>query len=197
MKVSRDSVKSLTIVISLLAIVIVIFLFLLQIGKESTTLNYNGFEFENIGGVWQTEWQRDGQLYIIAFRFNPEQVEDIPIEGRTDIRFQLENIYITIDPTEERTPETSYTALAAIELARKLTDPFDRLVASACTRNETEACKERPIITCDNTNSSVIYLKEDPEAKIILAGNCVTIQGINDEIVMAADKAIYQWLGII
>ena len=94
-------------------------------------------------------------------------------------------------------PETAYTSVAAIELSRKLTDPFYRTVLTACTRNETEACGERPIVTCENTNSTVIYLKKAAETKLILDGNCVTIQGTGQEIIRAADKALFQWLGIM
>jgi len=180
-------------VIVIAAIFAVFFLTRADEGK----VTYNNFEFVNIDGLWQTKWEREGQLYILDFRFNPEQVEDVPVEGATDVRFQLETVYLTIDPSEEKLQETAYKSVAAIELSRKLTDPFYRTVVTACTRNETEACSERPIVTCENTNSSVIYLKKADETKIILDGNCVTIQGTGQEIIRAADKALFQWLGIM
>ncbi len=185
------------IVISIM-VVIAAFAALLGLSKDSgNEVNYNGFDFVNVEGIWRTEWQRDGQPYELDFRFNPKEVEDVPVNGKTDFRFQFENIYLTIDPSEERTPETAYINLAAIELSRKLVDPFERNVTAACTRNETDACVFRPVVTCENTNSSVIYLRQADEAKIILKGNCAVIQGKGEGIVRAADKALFQWLKIM
>lgn len=166
-------------------------------GPKQETVTYNGFEFENVDGLWRTAWQRGSQPYELEFRFNPVQVEGIPVEGNTDARFQQQNVYITFDPSDNRTSDTSYVALAAVELSRKLVDPFERNVIAACTKNETQACSNRPIITCENTNSSVIYLKQADEAKIVLNGNCVTLQGRGDGIVMTADRALFEWLGIM
>lgn len=190
--------KGTIIIIASLIAVAAIFAILLNVsgGKESK-VTYNGFEFTDVDGIWRTEWQREGQGYELDFRFNPEQVEEIPVTGKTDIRFQFETIYLTVDPSEERTPETAYLNLAAVELSRKLVEPFERNVTAACTRNETEACASRPIVTCENTNSSVIYLTQAEEAKIILKGNCAVIQGKGEGIVMAADKALFQWLGVM
>jgi len=189
--------RSLIILAVSVMVILAIFVVLLLLRDDPNELTYNQFEFRYVNGFWQTEWQRQEQRYILDFTFNPKQVEDIPVEGTTDIRFESETVYIAVDPTEERTPETAQLTLAAVQLTRKLTDPFYRNIIAACTRNETEACLDRPIITCDNTNSSVLYLKQADEAKIVLDGNCVTIQGNGDGIVKAADKALFQWLGII
>ena len=194
---TEDSGKSWVILAVSLVIVAAVFASFFFLGKGSAKLVYNGFEFVNAEGVWRTEWERDGQIYILDFRFNPWQVEDVPVEGNTDRRFQFETLYLTIDPSEQRTPETAYTALAAVDLSRKLTDPFERNVIAACTRNETAECASRPIATCENTNSSVIYLRQAGETKVLLEGNCAIIQGSGEEIVRAAEKAIFQWLGIM
>ncbi len=194
-----ESGKGTAILVISLRVVVAAFAVLLGLGTDSgNKVGYNGFDFVNVEGVWRTDWQREGQGYELDFRFNPEEVEDIPVTGKTDARFQFERIYLTIDPTgEERTPETAYLNLAAVELSRKLVEPFERNVTAACTRNETDACASRPIITCENTNSSVIYLRQADEAKIILKGNCAVIQGKGEGIVRAADKALFQWLRIM
>lgn len=197
MIVERASLKSWTILVVTVLIIAAIFAFFIQTRENENELTYNNFEFINVGSFWQTKWERDGQLYVIDFRYNPEQVEDVPIEGTTDIRFQLESVYLTIDPSEERDRDTAYLAIAAVELGRKLVTPFERQIITACTVNETIACWDRPIVTCDNTNKTVIYLKQANETKIILDGNCVTIQGKGQEIVRAVDKALFQWLGIM
>ncbi len=194
-----ESKKGTAILVISIIVVIAAFAALLSLSEDSSNrVKYNGFDFVNVEGVWRTEWEREGQPYELDFRFNPKEVEDIPVTGKTDFRFQFETIYLTIDPTgEERTPETAYLNLAAVELSRKLVEPFERNVTAACTRNETDACASRPIITCENTNSSVIYLKLADEARIILNGNCAVIQGKGEGIVRAADKALFQWLKIM
>lgn len=190
--------KGTIIIAGSLIAVVAIFVILLNIsGEKESKVTYNGFEFTDVDGLWRTEWQREGINYELDFRFNPKQVEEIPVTGKTDIRFQFETVHLTFDPSEERTSETAYLNLAAVELSRKLVDPFERNVTAACTRNETEGCASREIVTCENTNSSVIYLKQAEEARIILNGNCATIQGTGEGIVKAADKALFQWLGIM
>ena len=193
----KASDKSWIILLVSLLLIAAVFAVFLATREDENKLTYSNFEFVNINGLWQTKWEREGQLYILDFRYNPEQVEDIPVTGATDARFQFETVYITVDPSEERLQGTAYVTLAGVELARKLTEPFYRTVITACTINETEACKERPIVTCENTNSTVIYLKKANETKIALDGNCATIQGNGQEIVRAADKALFQWLGIM
>ena len=193
MKVTKSGI----LLVSILIIVVAIFYVLNLSSNDTKEIKYNGFEFTEVNGLWRTEWQRDNQVYIIDFRFNPEQVEDIPIEGSTDARAQLETVYLTIDPSEEKTTETANLNLAAIELSTKLVAVFERTVLTACTRNESSGCVERPIVTCADTNKTVFYLKQSNESKIILNGNCVTIQGTAEGIVMATDKILFQWLGII
>jgi hypothetical protein len=192
-KISKSSL------IVLIAVVIVAAIFyVLTLEKPNTNeLTYNGFYFAKVNDLWQTEWQRDNQDYILDFRFNPEEVKDIPIEGTVDMRAQLETVYLTIDPSEEKTVENANLNIAAIELATKLTAVFERTVLTACTRNESSGCLERPIVTCANTNQTVFYLKQDNESKIVLDGNCITIQGTNQGIVKASNKIIFKWLGII
>lgn len=194
-KVSRSALILAAAIVAIAAILVLLMLAGSKNGPQA--INYNGFQFTNVQGFWRTSWEREGQPYEIDFKFNPTQVEDIRIEGSIDERFQQQAVYITFDPSDNKTSETAYVALAAVELSRKLVDPFERDVIAACTRNETQACSNRPVITCKNTNSSVIYLKQHDEVKIILEGNCVTLQGRDDDLVRAADRALFEWLGII
>ncbi|MBI2581107.1 hypothetical protein HYV85_04875 [Candidatus Woesearchaeota archaeon] len=168
------------------------------IGDEAKESRYyNGFKFVEMGGTWFTDWERNGLIYSLEFRHNPWDVEDIPVVGSTDARFQLSYIFITHDPTNESSRGTAFVALAAADLATMLKGVFERQgVAAACTENITEACTQRPVVTC-STNASVIYLKVSNETGIFLDGNCATIQGYEEGLTKAADKAIYQWLGII
>ncbi|MBI2550501.1 hypothetical protein HYV83_04980 [Candidatus Woesearchaeota archaeon] len=167
-------------------------------GKNSETRSYNGFEFVKSGSFWFTEWKRDdGTQYSFEFRNAPWEVEDITVVGKADDRFKLwPTVFITHDPTAEASRSVSFVAIGAANLDRILTAVFEKNVIAACTKNVTEACSARPIATC-STNSSIIYLKVSNDTGIFLDGNCATIQGYEEGLTKAADKAMYQWLGII
>jgi hypothetical protein len=169
-----------------------------QVDPEETARLYNDFEFVTDGLTWITYWQRDGVEYTLEFRHPPWEVEDVPVKGSIDNRFQMPGLFITHDPTNETTKDTAYLSVAAADLATMLAAVFERQnIVAACTRNETTACATRPIVTC-STNASVIYLvSEGGKARIDLDGNCATFSGDGLEVTKAANKAIYQWLGII
>lgn len=166
-------------------------------GKEADARYYNGFEFVRIGNSWFTQWERDGAVYSLEFRHSPWEVENITVAGKVDERFQRPYVFITYDPVEGLSRQTSFVALAAADLSSVLKGVFEKEgVAAACTKNFTEACAARPVVTC-STNASVIYLKVAHETGIFLDGNCATLQGVEENLTRAADKAMYQWLGII
>lgn len=166
--------------------------------KSAETRIYNGFEFAKNGDFWVSEWKRsDGVNYTIEFRNSPWDVENITVSGKVDDRFKLwPTVFITHDPTTEASRSMSFVAIGAANFARVLTAVFERNVIAACTVNVTDACANRPVATC-STNSSVIYLKVSNETGVFLDGNCATIQGYEEGLTKAADKAIYQWLGIV
>ena len=164
---------------------------------ESERVVFNGFEFQNLSGIWRTAWVRSGQPYNIDFRYHPRQVMDVPIEGSIDGRFQSKKTYVTFDPPPERSENNSYLVVASFELSQKLLGVFDRNLSAACTVNETEGCASLPIVTCDSTDEAVVYLKVDDESKVVQDGNCVTVQGSGKDLVRAADRALYEWLRII
>ncbi|MBI2142031.1 hypothetical protein HYU15_00900, partial [Candidatus Woesearchaeota archaeon] len=142
------------------------------------------------------QWKQDRQLYNLRLHFNPYQVENVSIIGDEGWSAR-ESMFITFDPEEGE--KFSYTALAAAELSLSLNNAFGITPVAACTENVTAGCASRPVVGCGSApaNSSVIYLKEGSPAEITLQGGCATIQGRGEELVRAAEKAIYQWYGII
>ncbi len=167
-------------------------------GSEKQDVKYyNGFAFARAGNFWYTEWERSGLAYELEFRHSPWDVENITVSGKVDERFQMPYMFITFDPAEGLSRQTSFVALAAADLSSMLRGVFEKEgIAAACTRNETPTCSNRPVVTC-STNASVIYLKVANETGIFLDGNCATLQGVEENLTRAADKALYQWLGII
>ncbi|GEM_PF-2111947 len=164
--------------------------------QKYETVTYNGFVFEQYAGLWNTQWKQDKQVFNLRLHYNPYQVENVSIIGDEGWSAR-ENMFITFDAEDGE--KFSYTALAAAELSLSLNNAFGITPVAACTENVTTGCASRPIVGCGNStgNTSVIYLKAGTPTSITLIGNCATIQGSDEEMLRAAEKAIYQWYGII
>lgn len=160
------------------------------------TVEYRGFEFKNISGTWYTDWQAGDKLVSIALRYNPFEVLNVSMVGMLSSNFSSKPIYITFDPLAEDS-SFKYMALAGAELGESLTKVFEEEIYAACTKNETEACLDRPIVTCADKDKSVIFLNATGPARIILRTNCLTFQGEGFEILRAVDKMLYIWYQII
>ncbi|MFH1511703.1 MAG: hypothetical protein ABIF10_08490 [Candidatus Woesearchaeota archaeon] len=164
-------------------------------GKESeNNFLYNNFAFVYANGMWYTRWQKNGNLFTIPLRYNPRQVEDVTITGELDERFVAENLYITFDPRGEN---FTYLALAAAELSVNLATALDAIPTAACAYNETEACYQRPIVSCQDQDKAVIFLRESEETKVIFGGNCMIIQGKEMNLLKSVDRVLYIWYGIM
>jgi hypothetical protein len=169
-------------------------------GKTSNpTVTVNGFVFEYYGDLWNAQWQKDGTIYNIRMHFNPQQVEGINIAGMISENFGKNGLFVTLDPeaNESEGNDSKYTALAAIELNAALINAFDLSPVVACTRNSTDSCKNLSIVTCENTNSSVIYIRQSNEKAVTLIGNCIVIEGPGKDVVEAADRLLYSFYGIL
>ncbi len=179
----------------LVAAAALVFAFRFASQPAQNAIKYNGFLFEYGGGLWNTQWQQEGQLYNLRLHYHPGQVDNISISGGEDWNASGK-LYITFDPEGKN---LSYVALSAAELSLSLYNALGVEPAAACTRNVTDACFSRPIVSCENPpdGSSVIYLKDSGEAGIILDRQCAIIQGTGSELVRASERAIYQWYGII
>ncbi len=183
------------------AVLILIFLLIIfGINKEppqpkTNVIEYNFFEFEQINNFWETDIQLGDQLFRAAFRFNPEQVEDVQISGNFT-GFKTTPIYITFDPESEQ-DEFKYLALGTSELALHLIRALNYTTQAACTKNVTDACIDRPIVECGQENKSVIYLVAKPPTQITLNESCITLSGQGFELVKAIDRLLFQWYKII
>ncbi len=160
---------------------------------------YNGFEFYQYGGLWNTQWQRGNNLYDVHIRYGPRESEDVPFYAGFDVSFNPQGmLFLTHDPKESG---LGYVALASAEISFTLSQVFNVTPIAACTQNTTEACYTRPIVNCEiSPENAVIYLKEieDPsQTSISVNGNCMLIQGNKEELVRAVDKVIWIWYGII
>lgn len=162
--------------------------------KEVVT--YNGYEFTKPEGdiMWYTPWQRGDVSMIIPFRNNPYQVQNITVQGTINDSFDKGVVFLTHDPGLDN---LSFVAIAAANTREAFVKAFDILPVAACTKNETTACFDRDIITCDNKTQAVIYFKQANETKIIFDDNCITIQGKEYELLRATDRLLLQWFRIL
>ena len=158
------------------------------------TIEYNYFTFTENEGLWETVVEVKGQPVLATFRFNPEQVADVPLSGNKVTIGQP--LYLTFDP--EAPPDSyKYLALANTELALHLIRAFNITVESACTKNLTDACLDRPIIDCSTKNASVIKLIPTPPAQITLQDNCVILSGQDLDLLKAVDRLLFKWYSIM
>lgn len=151
--------------------------------------------FVNFGGMWYFQVQSGNVLVNVPLRYGPRDVEDITLSGGLDGRFtNATSIYMTFDPLGH---DLTYVALAVGELDQSLITAFGNEVIAACDKNETSACKDRPIITCNNTNKAVIYIMESKEPAVNLKGNCVEIKGYDMELLRHVDRLLLEFYGVM
>ena len=162
--------------------------------EEIATVEYNYFTFKEIGGMWNTNINFNNQLYGATFRFNPEQVEEVYVAGNFT-GFRKSPVYITFDPDVDE-EQFKYLALAASELSLHLIRALNVSIEVACTKNETDACIDRPIVTCQD-DESVIYLVPLPPAQITLDDSCITLNGGEMDLLKSVDRMLFQWYKII
>jgi len=160
----------------------------------ANTVEYNYFTFEEIGGLWHTTIERGGQPYIAAFRFNPEQTEEVYVTGNLS-RFNTQPVYITFDPQSDD-DQFKYLALATAELGLNLVRGLNMSIEAACTTNGTAECLNRSIVTCDS-NLSVVYLKSESPTQITYDDNCVIVSGHEFDLLKSVDRFLFQWYRIM
>ena len=165
---------------------------------EESNINYvyNGFSFVYVDNLWYTQVQRpDGTLLDVPLHFGPRDLEDIPAIGNINDQFKQPRIYITFDPNDR---SLKFVALSSAELSLNLAKGLEILPIAACAKNETEACGNRPIVTCEDNDKAVIYLKQTDSTGIVrLEGNCIELKGEGWELVKATDRLLLQWYQVM
>lgn len=187
-----------------LAIAFVLFFFIVFFGIKwfyneqaaVPSMEYNGFEFKKMSGLWHTTWMKDGQPYTVTLRYNPEEVETVPMMGEISTNFSKHQVYLSFDPTANAS-EFKYTALANAELSLSLVKAFAKEPIAACIKNETDACKERPIATCESKGKAVIVVSANGDPVILMKDNCIILKGEGLDILKSTDKLLYTWYKIM
>ncbi len=155
---------------------------------------YNGYSFIKYADVWYTQLENEDTLFDVTFNYDPESVDDIPIEGMLTSDFVKDGkLYVTFDPEGEG---LKWVGVANFGISRSLAWAFGYELKAGCIKNVTKACQEAGVIECGDPEKAVIYLKEADEPKVILAENCVIVQGRGEDLVKAKDRLLLRWYGI-
>jgi hypothetical protein len=197
----EDSLKSakwlLIILVVCTALAFAAFFFVSSQKKaEETAFTYNYFKFQKQDGIWYTESQSGKNLYQIAMRYSPKELEDVNVTGDIlGLKAKWGFFYITFDPTAQSFKDVT---MANAEISTKLVQHFAIGLAPACTK-PAQACEDMnvTIATCDNATIPVIFLNQAPGPLVEIRGNCAIVQGENDDIVRAADRFMYGMYGIM
>lgn len=161
-------------------------------------LVYRGFSFVYLNGLWHTQsiGPNTSNVYSLYFHYPPTDLEGIPVEGSLNKTLfdAYPGVYVTFNPIGTN---LQYVALAISKFDQTLTKAFGKLPVAACDRNETEACKTRPIITCNNTRRPVLFIDQQDDPNVIFRDNCIIVQGTDDTIVKAMERLLYILYGIM
>lgn len=140
-------------------------------------LNYNDFEFVEQNGFWFTNIEN----FQFAFKYNPQQVEEIDSELKYLDNYYNKPLYISSENSE-----------AELEIYRNLfyQNQIVQRMQSACL----EECDENlPVKTCED---NFIIIKENNISEIIQEENCVFIKGREENLTKITDEFLFKILGI-
>ncbi|MFH0868564.1 MAG: hypothetical protein V1831_04595 [Candidatus Woesearchaeota archaeon] len=166
--------------------------------KDTQGYLYSGYSFVRFDNSWYTQLMSPGgsRFYNIQFRYGPKEVESVNIGGLLDTKLfnSAEDYYVTFNPKGN---EFSYVAAAIGDFNQHMTSVFFKKPIAACDRNETKICKDRPIITCENTDKVVLYVKEANITRVYYNNNCIVIEGSGFELVKGVDRVLFDFYKIL
>jgi len=197
----NPATKKFIIIVSIACLLLFLFIFFgiklfYPEGSNIPTVEYNGFTFQKMSGLWHTNWVNNGQTYTVSLRYNPAEVEEVPFLGELNESFSKHQVYLTFDPTADPS-EFKYTALANAEISLSLVKAFGKEPVAACIKNETEACINRPIVTCEDADKAVILISPNGDPAVLMKDNCVILKGEGLDVLKSADKMLYTWYKIM
>lgn len=160
---------------------------------------YKGvYSFITLDNLWYTQLKspKGTKIYNLALRYSPKDLQDIAIEGSLNSDFfnSQSKFYNTFNPAGK---ELSYVSLAIADFSTHMSKVFEKEPVAACDRNETEPCKTRPIVTCEDSNKLVLYIKESERFRAYYNGNCIVVEGKGFELVKGVDRVLYNLYSIM
>ena len=160
---------------------------------------YKGvYSFVTLDNLWYTQLTspKGAKIYSLALRYSPKDLKGIAIEGTLNTEFfnNQTQFYNTFNPTGK---ELSYVSLAVADFSTHMAKVFEKGPVAACDRNETEACKTRPIVTCEDADKLVLYIKESEKFRAYYNNNCIVVEGNGFDLVKGVDRILYNLYNIM
>ena len=124
------------------------------------------------------------------FRYSPTDLKDIVIDGSLDRDFfnSKNEFYPTFNPTGN---ELTHVQLAIADFDTHLAKVFEKNPIGSCDRNETQICKTRPIVTCEDKDKLVLYVREADKFRAYYNENCIVVEGKGLDLVKGVDRILY------
>jgi hypothetical protein len=160
--------------------------------------SYNGYVFTKKENFWTTTVKVGLQPYDLILYYGPRDLEDIHIVYKlnnfSNLLTNYKRVLITFDPDSQG---LQYIGVSGATLTKALVKVFDVNPVSACTKNVT-ACDKKPIISaCNDTQYPLIIIKNQEPTSVVYEGNCLILQGKNNDLIRATDKALLGWYGVL
>lgn len=167
--------------------------------KPSQGYVYKGaYSFVTLDNLWYTQITspKGTRIYSLALRYSPKDLKDIVIEGNldTEVFNNKTEFFVTFNPTGG---DFSYIALAVADFNTHMSKVFEKNPIAACDRNETESCKNRPIVTCEDKDKLVLYVKESDKFRAYYNNNCIVVEGSGFDLVKGVDRVLYNLYNIM
>lgn len=135
--------------------------------------------------------------YAIDMRNDPLSLENITVDGMINTRiYGDKQIYVTVNPNANLSAKTT---IAALEIDKIIDNPklYNITVSSAMTLPNTYGY---PVKTCNDgsDNTTIIWLTLGSETTVYTDNYCIIVVGTSEDgIIRAADRLVYQLLGIM
>lgn len=156
---------------------------------------YSFIKFENF---WYIDLKSPygTEIYSMNFRYSPKDLKQIPIEGTLNSKFfnNQSEFFVTYNPKGQ---DFSYVLLAVADFDTHMAKVFKKKPIAACDRNETESCKKIPIVTCEDADKLVLYVKESQRFRAYYNDNCIVVEGHGLDLVKGVDRILYNLYGIM
>ena len=145
--------------------------------NEATTLKYNGLEFTQQNGFWLLS--KDNRSFI--FRYNPNEVENIPAEINSLSNLENKVLYIQ-----------SNDLIAKSEISANILQ-FVEDINNACLEGSENCSASNPIKTCQD---NFIIIREGELSSITKKDNCVFIEGRKEDLVKVTDEYLFKLINV-
>ena len=164
-------------------------------GKLKPSQGYvykDAYSFVTLDNLWYTQLAspKGTKIYNLALRYSPKDLKDIKIGGALNDKFfnNQTEYYVTFNPNGK---DFSSIGLAVADFDTHMSKVFEKKPIAACDRNETEPCKTRPVVTCEDKDKLVLYIKESDNLKVYYDKNCIVVEGRGFDLVKGVDRILY------